>query len=298
MNGLWVIFTVLAAGGQTLRNALQRELIRSLGTVGATHARFLYGLPFGVLFLAAILTATGLPLPQLTPRALIWVLVGALAQIGATALLLAAMQTRSFVVATAYSKAEPVLVAIFGLVFLGDHLTLWLATAIALGTLGVVVLSWPTKTSADGAAFSWPAVAFGVGSAAAFGLSAVGYRGGILALDGPSFVVNASTVLTLALTLQTTLLSAYLLLRDPATLWALFREWRTCVPAGFTGAFASQMWFLAFAVETAAKVRTLALIEIIFAQIISRRLFQQTLASREGLGIAMIVCAVVALLWP
>ena len=41
------------------------------------------------------------------------------------------------------------------------------------------------------------------------------------------------------------------------------------------GAFASQMWFLAFALETAAKVRTLALVEILFAQVISRNLFKQ-----------------------
>ena len=61
--------------------------------------------------------------------------------------------------------------------------------------------------------------------------------------------------------------------------------------AGFIGAFASQMWFLAFALETAAKVRTLALIEILFAQILSRNLFKQNLASREAVGIGLIMSA-------
>ena len=56
------------------------------------------------------------------------------------------------------------------------------------------------------------------------------------------------------------------------------------------------MWFLAFAIETAAKVRTLALIEIPMAQILSRNLFKQTLASREAVGIALIVSGVVLLL--
>jgi drug/metabolite transporter (DMT)-like permease len=299
MNGLWVVFTVLAAGGQTMRNALQRELIKTLGTVGATHVRFLYGLPFGILFLATILTVTGLPLPGFTARVLGWTTLGALTQIIGTALLLSAMQRRSFVVATAYSKTEPVLVAIFGLLFLGDHLTLWLAGAIALGTIGVVVMSWPLAKPESGvSSMSWDAVGYGVGAAAAFGLSAVGFRGGILALEGPNFVVNASTILVTGLTIQTLVLSTYLMVRDPSTLKALLASWRMSVSAGFAGAFASQMWFLAFAVESAAKVRTLALIEIIFAQIISRRLFKQNLASREGLGIAMIVLAVVALLWP
>jgi drug/metabolite transporter (DMT)-like permease len=323
MSGLWVVFTVLAAGGQTMRNALQRELTKTLGTVGATHVRFLYGLPFGVLFLLLVTRATDLPLPGFSFAALGWTTLGAVTQIAGTALLLSAMQRRSFVVATAYAKTEPVLVAIFGLLFLGDHLTLWLASAIAVGTLGVVVMSWPAHVpvkvpvqvpvpvpvpvqvpSSTGAgvevasSFSWDAVGYGVGAAAALGLSAVGYRGGILALDGPSFVVNASTILVTGLTIQTVLLSAYLYLRDPTTLTLLLTSWRTSISAGFAGAFASQMWFLAFAIESAAKVRTLALIEIIFAQIISRRLFQQNLASREGLGIVMIVAAVAALLWP
>jgi uncharacterized membrane protein len=91
-------------------------------------------------------------------------------------------------------------------------------------------------------------------------------------------------------------LSAYLYLLDRKTLMAIFRLWRPSMFAGFTGAFASQMWFLAFALETAAKVRTLALIEILFAQVLSRNLFKQRLASREAVGIALIVAGVIVLL--
>ena len=42
---LWIVFTVAAAFFQTLRNAMQRELTTTLGTVGATHVRFLFGFP-------------------------------------------------------------------------------------------------------------------------------------------------------------------------------------------------------------------------------------------------------------
>jgi hypothetical protein len=45
-GSLWVACTVAAAAGQTLRNAMQHSLIGTVGTVGATHVRFLYGLPF------------------------------------------------------------------------------------------------------------------------------------------------------------------------------------------------------------------------------------------------------------
>ena len=49
----------------------QKELTATLGTVGATHVRFLFGLPFGVLFLAFVLVATGLPIPPLNAMAMI-----------------------------------------------------------------------------------------------------------------------------------------------------------------------------------------------------------------------------------
>ena len=104
MGYLWIVFTVLAAGGQTLRNAMQRELTQSLGTVGATHVRFLYGLPFGLLFCAAVLLISGASFPHLSREMLTWTMVGAGAQIVATALLLAAMREKSFVVVTALSK--------------------------------------------------------------------------------------------------------------------------------------------------------------------------------------------------
>jgi drug/metabolite transporter (DMT)-like permease len=294
MPWLWAVFTVIAAAGQVARNAQQKELTQSLGTVGATHVRFLFGLPFGLLFLAIVLAATGLPLPHLNPLMLAWTVTAALAQIGATALLLAAMRDRSFVVITAYAKTEAMQVALFGLLFLGDRVTASLATAIAIATAGVLLVSWPRSTG--GEAFTWKPAVLGIGSGAMFAIAAIGFRGGIRALDTPSFVVGATTTLALGLLIQTVALSAYLFVFDRKTLDAIFRLWRPSMLAGFTGAFASQMWFLAFALETAAKVRTLALIEIVFAQVVSRNLFKQTLASREALGIALIVAGVAILL--
>ena len=291
---LWAIFTVAAAGSQTFRNAMQKELTTTLGTVGATHVRFLYGLPFAALFLLAIVLVTGQPLPSLNTPMLAWIAMGALTQIAGTALLLAAMQQRSFVVTTALSKTEPVQVAVFGLVFLGDHITLGVGIAIVVATIGVVVMSWPKRASSE--AFSIQGALLGIASGALFGLAAIGYRGGVLNTGASNFVVGASTTLVVGLIFQVALMTGYLLLRDRKTLVALFQAWRPSMTAGFMGAFASQMWFLALALETAAKVRTLALVEILFAQLLSRRAFQQGLASREAVGIGLIIAGVILLL--
>lgn len=294
--GLWAVFTVLAAGGQTLRNAMQRELTATLGTVGATHVRFLFGLPFALLFLTVILAVTGEKFPPLSANMLAWTVVGAGAQIAATAMLLAAMKQKSFVVTTALIKIEPVHVALFGLVFLGDALSWPLAFAILIACAGVLIMSWPQQNAEALAEGGWGPIAMGLASGAVFGISAIGYRGGILALAHPNFVVAATTTLSIGLIMQTAALTLYLWLFDRERLMAIFRAWRPSVLAGFMGAFASQMWFLAFAIESAAKVRTLALVEIFFAQLVSRNMFKQGIASREGLGIGLIVVGVIILL--
>src|SRR5215212_9019790 len=95
---LWIPATLAAAAAQTARNAMQHRLTEVLGTVGATQVRFLYGFPFALLFLAAMTTAGGLAPPAPTPRFFGFVLGGAVTQILATALMLAAMRTRSFAV--------------------------------------------------------------------------------------------------------------------------------------------------------------------------------------------------------
>jgi drug/metabolite transporter (DMT)-like permease len=294
--GLWAVFTVVAAFGQTLRNAMQKELTATLGTVGATHVRFLFGLPFVLLFLTGVLAASGYPLPTLNGQMLVWTAIGAGAQIAATALLLAALKQKSFVVTTALITIEPVHVALFGLVFLGDALNVPLIAAILIACAGVLIMSWPKDQAAAVADGGWQPALLGIASGAMFGISATGFRGGILALGHPNFVVAATTTLAVGIIMQTTVLTAYLWLFERERLMAIFRAWRPSVYAGFLGAFASQMWFLAFALESAAKVRTLALVEIFFAQIVSRSMFKQGLASREGLGIALVVVGVIILL--
>ena len=65
--------------------------------------------------------------------------------------------------------------------------------------------------------------------------------------------------------------------------------------AGFMGAFASQFWFLAFALTAAANVRTLALVEVLFAQGVGVLLVQAThFGARTG-QIALIVIGVALL---
>jgi drug/metabolite transporter (DMT)-like permease len=290
---LWVVFTLLAAAGQTARNAMQRELTASLGTVGATHVRFLFGFPFALLFLLGVVVFSGSTLPRPGWSFVPWLLAGALFQIGATATMLAAMGQRSFVVVVAYIKTEPIQVAIFGLLFLGDAVTVPMMAAIIIATVGVVIMSFKPGGMTGGI----KPTLIGLASGGMFALSAIGYRGAILDLGHPSFVMTATFTLACGLVLQAALLTGYLALRDRAVLSAIVAQWRPSLFAGFMGATASQFWFLAFAIATAASVRTLALVEVLFAQGISALIFKQKTSPREALGMALIVVGVVILIW-
>ena len=289
---LWAVFTLIAASAQTVRNATQRGLTVTLGTVGATHVRFLFGFPFALVFLLGVMLTLGQKLPYPPPIYWPWIVAGALTQIAATALMLAAMNDRSFVVVYAYIKTEPVQVALFGLVFLGDVVTPAMAAAIVIATTGVVFMALKPGTLMD-----IRATLLGLAAGAMFAASAVGYRGAILLLELPSYVLAATFTLAVGLLIQSGLLSLYLRLRNPKVLSAILRAWRPSLFAGFMGALASQFWFLALAIATAASVRTLALVEVLFAQAISRFVFKQPTTAREAFGIALIVGGVVLLLW-
>jgi drug/metabolite transporter (DMT)-like permease len=288
---LWAVFTMIAAAAQTARNATQRELTSQLGTAGATHVRFLFGFPFALVFLAAVMIALGQAPPLPPPAFWPWVIDGAIAQIAATALMLAAMSERSFVVVYAYIKTEPVQAALFGMIFIGDVVTLPMAAAILIATTGVIVMALRPGTAMEG-----KATLLGLAAGAMFAISAVGYRGAILSLGSPSYLMAATFTVVAGLLIQSALLSLYLWLRQPQVLAGIVRAWRPSLFAGFMGALASQFWFLAFALASAASVRTLALVEVLFAQAISRFVFDQAVTAREGMGIVLIVIGVGALL--
>ncbi|MBI1942757.1 MAG: EamA/RhaT family transporter [Betaproteobacteria bacterium] len=288
---LWIPVTVWAAFAQTVRNAAQRSLSAELGTLGATLVRFLYGLPFALLWLLVVGSVAEEPLPGTNAAFIAWVLVGSISQIAATALLLRTMQERNFALGVAYSKSEVLQVALFGFVFLGDPVSAPLAFAAASGTLGVLLLS------PQGLSLGWatrPAL-LGMASGAGFALASVGYRGAALALPGTGFLLAAAFTLLAAQALQTALLGGFLLIKNPEAVIKAAKQWRRSLLAGFMGAAASAGWFTAFAIEPAAHVRTLGLVELVFSYAVSLKLFRERLSRRELAAMALLALGVAAI---
>jgi drug/metabolite transporter (DMT)-like permease len=292
---LWIPVTIWAAFAQTLRNASQRRLTAELGTLGATLVRFLYGLPFALLWLWIVARWTTQALPAPGPGFAFWTALGALSQIGATALLLRTMQERNFALGVAYSKTEVLQVALFGFAVLGDRLSAAALAAIGLATAGVLLLSPADRERPLRALLAgWtgrPAL-LGLGSGTLFAFSAVGYRGAALTFAEAPYLQVAALTLACALALQTLVLGGWLLLRQPRVVGGVLRAWRPSLFAGFMGAAASAGWFTAFAIETAASVRTLGLVELFFASVISLKLFRERLSGMEMAGMALIALGI------
>jgi|CXWL01.1.fsa_nt_gi drug/metabolite transporter (DMT)-like permease len=299
---LWIPVTIWAAFAQTVRNAAQRSLTAELGTLGATLVRFLYGLPFAGAWLWAVQAWTGQPVPEGAFSAVSmslpfwgWVVLGAVSQIAGTALLLRTMQERNFTLGVAYSKTEILQVAVIALLFLGDPVTLATGIAVVAGTLGVLLLSPADKERPIRALLSgWTTRAslLGIASGTGFALAAVGYRGATLALPGAGFLIAAAATLFAAQLVQTVLLGGWLAARDPAVIGRVARAWRRSLLAGFMGAAASAGWLTGFALEPAAHVRTLGLLELVFAYVISLKLFREKLSRLELAGMALLMVGV------
>lgn len=302
---VWIVATIAATGAQTARNAMQGALVGAIGAAGATQVRFIYGFPFACLFLAGVTLATGAAPPAPNLPFLLYAFGGAVAQIFGTAMMLWAISQRSFATGIAYTKTEPVLVALFSVIVLGDKLGLAAWAGVLIASAGVLFMSVRPRMNPRArrgsmgpalATSSWQAPAAGVASAALFALSSVWFRGAILALGDAGFVLRASTALVTSLGMQCLILGVWLALFDRQAFTGSVRIWRASLAAGLMGALASQCWFIGFSLTSAANVRTLALLEVVFAQIVSRRVFRETPTLRELAGAALIVVGVGVLL--
>lgn len=290
----WVPITLLAAGLQAGRNAIQHHLSDKLGIAGATQIRFLYGFPVAVFLLLIVMLLTNSKIPTIDPQFLLFIAGGAIAQIFATALMLRAMKYSSFVIVTSWTKTEPIQVAIFGFILLGDYLP-WLSIlAIIFTTLGVILIS--KKTSGSNQTLGFYPVLIGLSAGAFFAISAVMFRGAILVVNSGNILFDASWSLSFSLGIQAIFLSIWLYVFNRLALINCLKLWHISIWGGFFGALASQCWFLAFALTSAANVRTLGLVEIFFAQILTWRIFLKKTSSREIFGIFIIIFGVVLLL--
>ncbi|MDF1631716.1 DMT family transporter [Mycoplana sp. MJR14] len=295
----WVVITICAAFLQNLRSALQKYLRSSLGTTGASFVRFGYGFPVAIAYVAALHHFAGYGFPALNARFAVWSVIGGLAQIFATILLVYLFSLRNFAVGTAYSKTEPVQAAIFGLILLGERLTPGAVGAIVVGVAGVMLISvarMPLSARNLLSAMTGRTALIGIASGAVFGISAVAYRSAALSLDGPNAVMQAAVTLACVTTFQTAFMLVWMMIKDPSEIGRVARSWRSSSLVGLAGVTGSACWFTAMALQQVAYVRALGQIELLFTFAASVFVFREKINRMELSGCLMIVAGILLLL--
>lgn len=286
----WVALAIGAAFLQNLRSALQKALTPRVGVLGATYARFLFAAPWAVALVAVLAVREGtLPVP--TPAFAGWALVGAASQIAGTVSLLYLFSLRNFAVGNTFARTETVQAALFGLVLLGDRLDAITTAGIAVSLVGLVLLS---ATRGIGGGVLNRAAAIGLASGGAFAISAIGYRAASLSLaETRDFVLRPAFTLACVTVVQTMAMTIWFRLRDPARVAAVVRAWRVAVPVGIAGMLASLAWFTAFTLASAAHVKAVGQVELLFSWLTARFAFGERPSARETAGIALVAGGIV-----
>lgn len=289
---MWIVVTLIAAGFQTARTALQHRLRAQLSVSGAGFVRYVYGAPLALL--AVLLAfASGAEWPSIAGRFWPTIFVGGLGQIVGTICLIRAFDARDFAVGTVFAKTEVVQVALLSWVVMGEplHLGGWLGAAVCM--VGVTLLA------TGGRRLTWvavrqPAALYGLAAGGLFGLASIGIRGATKALAGGQIVMHALVTLAVMNTMQTIVHGGYLLAREPGEVRRVFAHWRSSSVVGVLSVCGSAGWALALALENAAKVRTLGQVELLFTFAVSYWLLKERHTHAELGASALVALGVVA----
>jgi len=296
----WIIITVFAAFLQNLRNSLQKSINTVLSTTGAAYTRFAFGLPLAIIYWIVVDFFSE---DRLNWHWLFWVyaFVGGIAQVLAMVSLLRAFALRGFAVGTVFAKTETIQTAIFSIILLGEFVSIQALMAIIISLFGVILMSCArSRITMKGILLSLTesAAFYGLASASLLGISAVSYRGAALSLEGDSPFLPAALTLVTALTIQTVIMTLYLIIVEKGQLTKVWTNRKKASLVGLASMLGSAGWFTAMTLQNAAYVRALGQIELIFTFLTSVLIFRERISKSEIGGTILIAGGVIILLLP
>lgn len=289
---MWILFTLLAASMQAVRNACQKELSKDVPVLGVTLARFIYASPLAAVYLLALYQYQDAPSPTFSGKFAGYVLSASVMQILATALMVMLFKQKNYAIGVGLAKSEAIFAAVLGVLFFASVLSPFGWLGVAVGAVAVFLLSGvhnlrelPLRT-----------VAIGAASGAAFALTSLWIREASLTLGLP-FPYGAAWVLLFVISCQTLLLLGYLCLRDRAVLIALWQRPRLTLLTSFFSCIGSLGWFTAMSLESVPLVKTLGQVEVLFTVLISVFWFKEKLKRTDVMGLVLVVLAAILVMW-
>lgn len=291
----WILSALAAAFMQNLRFMLQKTLKSRLSTLGVTFARFIFAAPLAAVLVVILLTYGHQPWPGVTARFVVFAAVGGVAQIVATALLVALFGLRNFAVGIAYSKTETIATVALSLLILGEGIGLPAFGAMMITVVGVVMMSGVASLGQLPQRLLGRPALIGLGSGVIFAVASIGYRGASLALEQGGFLIRAAVTLAFVTAFQTCIMAVWLRLREPGQILAVLAQWRMAMLVGAAGMLGSLGWFVAFTLQNAAYVKAVGQVELVFSVLASWLFFREKITARELIAISLIGGGIVLL---
>ena len=283
---IWIVLTFLGAFLQNIRSFLQRRVTDNLSINGSSFVRFLFAIPLAMLVVLFFVDRV----PPLPWTFLWYVSAGGIAQIIGTSCLISAVVKGNFSVGTTLSKTEAAQAALFGLLVLGDTITVSIVLGILVSLAGVACLSWTNSSFLLN--LSRRALILGLISGSGFAVAAVCFRGASLSLEFGEYFERAALTVLVAVSLQSIVMGVFLLIREPGELTRVFQNWRQASFIGCFGMLASFCWFSAMTLNSAAIVRAVGQIELLFTVLTTIWLFKERLRIVQFLGMVLIVVGI------
>ena len=296
---IWIPITFLAAFMQAARTAGQKYLTKDFSAVGASYVRFLWGLPFALVYLLVLKEMGGHQLPTPGWAFFLFAALCGLSQIAATVLLVFLFSLRNFAVGSTYARTEALLTAVLGATVFHEAIAGAGWVAIAVGAVGVVVINL-ARTGIAGETLLrrlfQPAAGVGLAAGLGFAGASLFLRQASLSLGLDDWLFSAALTLVTVLLIQTAIMSAYMLLRAREQITAMAANWRGCLFVGITSAIGSAGWFTAMTIERAAYVKALGQVEMLFTLALSVLFFKERSSPKELTGMALVAGSIVVLL--
>jgi len=111
---MWIIFTLIAAFAQSLRNAQQKMLSLHLNALGTTFGRYVWAIPLALCYLLVLELVYPVGIPRFTVRFYASTFGAATTQIVATIFMALLFKRRNYMVGVGLTKSEALMAAIFG----------------------------------------------------------------------------------------------------------------------------------------------------------------------------------------
>jgi len=303
MEYIWILAAIFAAACQTGRSAFQKNMIPKLGEYGAAYIRFCYALPFTTLIWLTWINIPGNNIPYLSVYSLVMCLVGSIFQVLFTYVLMKVFSHKNFATGIAFSKTEVILIAGLEIILLSAAFSISVMFGIILGVASVLLLSYAKKSDSILKTFilllkSIMSIGTLVGLLSGLLLagSVVAFRVSIISVDAP--LLDKSLFISfIAIVFQTFFVGLYLFINKKNEFLSVIKYWKPSLPAGLCGTGATFGWFVAFGLTTAAEVRAVGQIELIFSILLSVLFFKEKIKKTELTGIILLGLSILIIIF-